>query len=88
MEEIAKNLKLPLFTGLYKNCEYKQTNQRYEQRELVRNVIAIRDEHILENKDILLIDDVMTSGNTIMACINCLEKAKPQSIRVLVLARH
>ena len=71
MEEIAKTLNLPLFTGLYKKYEYKQSDQHFYNRARIKDVIAIRDEEKIKGKKVLLIDDVMTSGHTVKACIDC-----------------
>jgi len=41
----------------------------------------------LHNKKIILIDDVMTSGNTLKECAKTLKKAGAKDVRVLVFAR-
>lgn len=44
--------------------------------------IRLIDSHLLENKDILLIDDVTTSGNTLKAC-SMIIKSEVKNIRSL-----
>ena len=41
----------------------------------------------LINKNIILVDDVMTSGNTLKECAKTLRKAGAENVRVLVFAR-
>ena len=41
---------------------------------------------ILEDKKILLIDDIYTTGSTVNECCKTLSEAKPEKIGVLVLA--
>ena len=40
----------------------------------------------LRNQKVLIVDDVMTSGNTIRTCIDLLKSANPKKIDYLVLA--
>ncbi|WP_147585156.1 ComF family protein [Beduini massiliensis] len=86
MEEIAKTLTLPLFTGLIKMGEYKQADQPFKKRKEIYDHIAIVDGKDLYQKEILLIDDVMTSGHTLKACLNQLRKRSPKKIDILILS--
>ncbi len=88
MLEIAKTLQLPIFVGLYKKQEYKQSDQNYADRKQVYNVIDIKNPEALKDKKVLLIDDVMTSGHTLQACVNCIKKGHPSKIDLLVLAKR
>lgn len=42
---------------------------------------------ILNNKKILLLDDVYTTGATVNECARILSKAKPRKIGVFILAK-
>ena len=88
--EIAKitNIKL------VQNCLYKTKNtieqsklNREEREKNSQNVYAIKNKQILENKNILLLDDILTTGNTLNSCGEKLKEGKPNKIGVLVLAK-
>ena len=49
-------------------------------------MIGLRGGAFLENRKILLMDDVMTSGETIKTCLELIEKEKPQKIEILILS--
>lgn len=83
-EEIIKTISKNIFTGLYKNKEYKQTKQI--DRSLVHKYLSIHQGSLLTNKNVLIFDDVMTSSHTLQAAIKLVEKYHPKRIRVLVLA--
>lgn len=57
---------------------------KYERWENVESIFALKDEKAIENKHILLVDDVITTGATIEACVLCLLKA--EGVRVSIAA--
>lgn len=57
-----------------------------ERRENMRNAFGIQNREAIEGKDILLIDDVSTTGATIRECSKVLKKAGAGSIHALTLA--
>lgn len=59
---------------------------RFQRWENVKNIFGLTNPEILENKHILLIDDVITTGSTIEACVVALEKAKNVKISVASVA--
>lgn len=85
-EEIVKTFSNKLFTGLYKINSYKQTEQK--NRSLVKKVIKLRNGEKLKNQRVLLFDDVITSGNTIKACLELIQEQQPKDIEILVLASN
>jgi ComF family protein len=55
-------------------------------RKNMRNAFAVTDRSKIENKNILLVDDVRTTGATISACVAALKKAGAGNVNVLTFA--
>ncbi len=74
---------------LYKTIDtIEQSKLNKEQRNAnVQGVYDLKNGQILENKRILLIDDIYTTGNTIKECSQMIKKAKPKKIGVLTIAK-
>ncbi len=80
----AKVLTDVLFKATYTKS---QTNKgRYQRWINIEDSFDIRNTSILENKNVLLIDDVLTTGATIEACVGKLKKIKGISVFVATLA--
>ena len=60
-----------------------------EQRDTVRDAIAVHPKHVglLVGRDVLLVDDVMTSGATFAAAAGACTAAGAASVSVVALAR-
>lgn len=86
MEAIAKTFSSHVFTGLYKKEKYKQSDLTYAQRIMMKNKIGIKNGEVLKGKKVLIIDDVITSGQTLLSCIQVVEKQRPRLIECLVLS--
>ena len=91
---IAKKLSEDLNIELQTNCLIKtkniveQSKLNKEQREKnIQNVYELKNEQIINNKKILLIDDIYTTGSTVNECSKMLRKAQPRKVDVLVLAK-
>lgn len=83
---IATTFSNQVFTGLYKKTNYKQTSQK--DRSKVQKILAIEQGEQLENRKVLIFDDVITSKSTIKACIALIRQYHPARIDVLVLASN
>ncbi len=83
-EEIANAVSsvcaLPVATPL--KAKYHRTQTRKDSHARLQNSIGkflVCDSGILENKHILLIDDVITTGSTILACAQAIKNASPST---------
>ena len=88
--ELSKLMNLTLIT----NCLFKakdvieQSKLTKEQRvENIKDVYFLTNESKIENRKILLLDDIYTTGSTVNECCRMIKKANPKNIGVLVLAR-
>jgi len=86
-KELAKLSGRELITPLIRNKNTQmQAQLKFKQRKKnVKNAFAMKE--TLTHSHIILIDDVMTSGNTLNECAKTLKKAGAEVIKVLVFAR-
>lgn len=69
-----------------KNTETQTRKKKYERWENVESVFELAEEAQLENKHILLVDDVVTTGATIEAAWQALRKVENIQISVVSIA--
>ncbi|MEZ5692041.1 MAG: ComF family protein [Rickettsiales bacterium] len=89
---LASKTNISYLPDLLKRKRYTkpQTGLTKKQREKnVRNAFLVNEHYIksVKNKNILLIDDVFTTGSTINQCSKSLLKAGASQVNVLTLAR-
>ena len=70
-----------------KENKRQSTLNEKERIENVKNVYKIQNTEKIKNRDILLIDDIYTTGNTVKQCVKELKKAKVHRIDVFVIAK-
>ena len=58
-----------------------------DRKENIAGAFSVDDRQIIEGKDIILIDDVYTSGSTINECSRVLKKNGAEKVNVITLAR-
>ena len=90
--ELAKGVSevthLPIANQVVRRTKFvdSQTHRgRWERNENVENVFELVDGDSLSGKHVLLIDDVVTTGATIIACAQEMQKASNVRISVLAL---
>ncbi|MEG1194657.1 MAG: ComF family protein [Clostridia bacterium] len=69
----------------YTKTQTKQT--RAERLESMRNAFAVAGEEVVFNKPVLLIDDVLTTGGTAVACAEALLSAGASKVVLLTACR-
>ena len=91
-EIIAKNISeivnIPVIKGI-KKVKATKTQKTLDRRERLLNVKGAfeANEKLVKNKTILLIDDVITTGDTVLECKKKLKKAGANQIIVLTIAK-
>jgi ComF family protein len=87
---LAETMKKEILTQNITRIKYSKTQtkkSRYHRWENVKDLFELTaNTSILKNKHILLVDDVITTGATIEACVNCLTKIENIKISVAGLA--
>lgn len=91
---IARQIAQQTNLELVNNCLFKTKNiieqsklNKEERRQNIQGVYELQNKQLIENKKILLIDDIYTTGNTVNECSKILRQGKPSKIGILVLAR-
>ena len=88
--EIAKNIKEIKYEKILKkiknNVKQSSLNEK-ARRENVKNVYDIQNKEIIENKRIILFDDIYTTGSTVNECSRILKENGAEKILVLSLAK-
>jgi ComF family protein len=93
-EEIAKLISestgIPLSTTLIKTKETKPQMElsRAERIINIKNCFEVKDKKEVENKIILLLDDVYTTGTTMNECAKVLKENKAKEVWGLTIARE
>lgn len=89
-KEIAQNLSIE-----YNNQTLLKTKNVIEQSKLnkeerqknIQGIYELHNQKLLQDKRILLIDDIYTTGSTVNECSKILQQAKPKKIDVLTVAK-
>ena len=85
--EIYKALKVKMETIIYKNKPHKQSENNCRKRKSIKSILSIDEKCNLKGKKILLVDDIMTTGSTLLTCIELLRSKIPKKIEILVIAK-
>jgi ComF family protein len=86
-EGIAKKINVTVNTNVLFRKTFSSTQTRkskYDRWQNVAEIFDLKDPSIIENKHILIVDDVITTGATIEACCHVLLKV--EGVRVSVAA--
>jgi competence protein ComFC len=86
---LAESLGIELRNDLLIRTDYTDSQTKKSRTERfanVENVFSITDQTLLNNKKILLVDDVLTTGATLEACSNTLLNASELSVNIVCIA--
>jgi ComF family protein len=78
---VAANI---LFRAVYNPTQTKKS--RYERWANVDGIFLCKNENLLENKHVLLVDDVITTGSTLEACAHAISGIENTRVSVATLA--
>lgn len=91
---IAKEISQQTNLDLVNNCLIKTKNiieqsklNKEEREKNIQDVYKLKNKQLIENKKILLIDDIYTTGSTVNECSKILTQGQPNKIGILVLAK-
>lgn len=87
-KELSKLLDIPYADTLIKTKRTKKQHDLSfsERKTNLNGAFTLTDKELLTGKRILLIDDIITSGNTLGTCCKLLAKAKPSKICCATIA--
>jgi len=88
-EELARLAKIRVFPALTRR-RYTTTQtklDRKHRRQNLRDAFILRKNADVTNMNLLLVDDVLTTGSTLDACASALLEAGARSVRALTAAR-
>lgn len=91
---IAKEISNKTNLELVNNCLIKTKNiieqsklNKEDRMQNIQGVYELKNKQLIENKKILLIDDIYTTGSTVNECSKILIHGNPSKIGILVLAK-
>lgn len=88
-ESLAKKLAIPYYENILIRVSSTKTQTkklRFDRWKNVHELFQIQNNFVLENKHVLLIDDVITTGATLEACYEALNKTKNLKISIACMA--
>lgn len=85
--EAFKRLDLELLQIIKKTAHHKQADRGFNDRKEINKYLVLKSNISLEKQRVLIVDDIYTTGATMKAAINLVEKLNPREIKVLVLAK-
>lgn len=86
VQSVFSILGLPMVPLIEKTANIEQKDLSVKERKNIKHILTIKDGNKLHGKNVLIVDDVITTGSTIKAMINLIKPYNPRKIKVLVLS--
>ncbi len=89
-KEIAKRTKLEVTNNCIEKTKNIIEQSKLNKEDRMRNIIGayqIKEKGLIKGKNVLLIDDIYTTGSTVNECSKILKNEEPKKIGVYVLAK-
>lgn len=93
-ELIAKEITKSLDLKLIKNVLIKQKNvvaqsslNKTERKQNIKNAFTVKDVEKILDKNVLILDDIYTTGSTVLECTKVLQKHGIKQIGILTIAK-
>ena len=86
---LGKTMNLPFNPYLLYRCKATETQtrkSRFSRWQNVADIFAVNDPSVLEHKHVLLVDDVITTGATLEACIRVLSSIPGIKVSIAAIA--
>ncbi|MGM9874207.1 MAG: ComF family protein [Bacilli bacterium] len=87
VQEMFKVMKNKQINIIFKDIIKRQVDVSKEERKNIYKYLRIENGEMLTNKNVLIVDDVFTTGSTVKAMINLIKPYSPKKIKVLVMAK-
>lgn len=89
-KQISKQLNVPIDVEHFiriQNTKSQTKKSRQQRYETMRNVFQVKNESVFQGKSILLVDDIVTTGATMLSCAEVLFEAGAKSVTLVTVAK-
>jgi competence protein ComFC len=88
-EIVSRRLQIPVLNCLRRRVPTRTQTQfdREERMQNLRKAFVLRESNRVHGKNLLLLDDILTTGSTLAECAKVLRAAGAQSVRAITVAR-
>lgn len=88
-KEVSKGLGIPMASNLIIRKKDTKPQSKFSplgRKNNLKNAFVVNNKYYLKNKNILLIDDIYTTGNTLNACCEVLYKVEVNQVKATTLS--
>ena len=89
-KDLGKSLGIPYSVNTLKKIKNTPTQSKLKRRERIKNLrssFSLKNSSYIRDKNILLVDDLFTTGSTVNECSRLLKNSGAKHIEVITLAR-